>query len=228
MSFGPIPGAHQLQLGPLGADTVLSTVVHPVHDAVRRERTGGETSPDALRERTPYNECDIAHVPSGYLMDEGEEEKEEGEDLRKAKGTEAELSQQWESSPPGILKKRIQETSRETDSQNLTAEVCGCAHSNGSPICGFVKATQTTKAIRMTTPAARRLVGIAATRNPVATRNQRLASVSIDKHKRKRKLGKEILRILHTLDTRSGELPIAAAAAAINSACPKALDSRRF
>ena len=45
-----------------------------------------------------------------------------------------------ESSPPGILKKRIQETSIETDSQHLMAEVCGCAHSNGSPICGFVKA----------------------------------------------------------------------------------------
>ncbi len=60
----------------LNADTVLSTVIQPVHDAIRRERTGVETPPDALRGRTPYNGCDIAHVPSNYLMDEGGEEKE--------------------------------------------------------------------------------------------------------------------------------------------------------
>ena len=72
-------------------------------------------------------------------MKEKKKEKKENNG-GKPKGLRRSSRNKWESSPPGILKKRIQETSKETDSQNLTAEVCGCAHSNGSPICGFVKA----------------------------------------------------------------------------------------
>ena len=50
MSFGQTLSAHQLQLGPLGADTVLSTVVQPVQDVSIGERTGGETSHTSSRE----------------------------------------------------------------------------------------------------------------------------------------------------------------------------------
>ena len=79
-SFGEISSSNRLQPGTLSADNVLSTLVRPVHDVSGGNALGGDTSPDALRERTPYNECDIAHVPSSHLMDEGEEEREEGED----------------------------------------------------------------------------------------------------------------------------------------------------
>ena len=96
-----------------------------MHDVDRRERTGGETSPDALRERTPYNGCDIAHVPSNCLMDEGEE-KVEDEEQTKAGGEDRHEA----------IKK-----TEEIDDQNVAAGVFGCAYSNGSPICRFVKAS---------------------------------------------------------------------------------------
>ncbi len=56
-----------------------------------------------------------------------------------------EVDRRSENSSPqtGILKARTQETESshyEIDSQNVAAEVYSCAHSNGSPICGFVKA----------------------------------------------------------------------------------------
>ena len=65
-SFGETSSAIQLQLGPLSTDTGLSTVVQSVQDVNRRERTGGETSPVASRERAC--ERDMDHVPSDYIM----------------------------------------------------------------------------------------------------------------------------------------------------------------
>ncbi len=80
ISCGETPSAIQLQLGPLGTDTGLSTVVQSLHDVDRRERTGGETSPVTLRqcacERNTSAE-DTAHIHSDYIVEEGEEKKKQ-------------------------------------------------------------------------------------------------------------------------------------------------------
>ena len=109
--------------------------LRPVHEETECLRTSGSVV-DGCSAMIPTNPRATGVIgrafvgqPTDYC--EGEEHQQNAE---------AELSQNCKSSPPKILKKRIQETSKETDSHNLTAEVCGCAHSNGSPICGFVKA----------------------------------------------------------------------------------------
>jgi len=60
VSFGEVLRPTQLQLGAASSDTALSAVIRPMHDTYRRERTGGETSPDVLRER-----CCGSETPAG-------------------------------------------------------------------------------------------------------------------------------------------------------------------